>query len=62
MTVPLLAIAPATLHEHAWITESVHPTSEGRVRYVRCVGCAARRVDLDPASAAPASALSREVG
>jgi hypothetical protein len=59
----LLPAAAATfLHEHAWVTESVHATSEGRVRYVRCTGCVARRVDLDPLSLAPASALSREIG
>ncbi|MDQ1138115.1 hypothetical protein QE410_002914 [Microbacterium sp. SORGH_AS 1204] len=54
--------APAPVHEHAWVTESVHATSEGRIRYVRCVTCVARRVDLDPPAIAPASALSREIG
>lgn len=58
----LPAAAPALLHEHAWVTESVHATSEGRIRYVRCTECIARRVDLDPVSLAPASALSREIG
>lgn len=64
MTAPqvLPAAIPSLLHEHAWVTESVHATSEGRVRYVRCAGCVARRVDLDPLSLAPASALSREIG
>lgn len=54
--------APAPVHEHAWVTESVHATSEGRIRYVRCVACVARRVDLNPPVIAPASALSREFG
>jgi hypothetical protein len=59
----LLPVAlPSAVHEHAWVTESVHATSEGRVRYVRCTGCIARRVDLDPAAAAPAAPLSREFG
>lgn len=58
----LPAAAPAPVHEHAWVTESVHATSEGCVRYVRCVGCAARRVDLDPWEVAPASAVSRVIG
>ncbi|WP_314457068.1 hypothetical protein [uncultured Microbacterium sp.] len=64
MTAPRLlpAAAPALLHEHAWLTESVHATSEGRVRYVRCAECAARRVDLDAVSVTPASAISREIG
>jgi len=51
----------ASVHEHAWVTESAHVTSEGRVRYVRCTGCRARRVDLDPAVAMPPVRLSREV-
>ncbi|MCJ1706192.1 hypothetical protein [Microbacterium sp. VKM Ac-2923] len=58
----LPAAAMAPLHEHAWITESLHATSEGRVRYVRCTGCTARRIDLDPVVLAPASALSRVIG
>lgn len=59
---PASAPAPTLRHEHAWVTESVHATSEGRVRYVRCAGCVTRRVDLDPSGLAPASALSREIG
>ncbi len=63
MSAPETLSPPATtpLHEHAWLTESTHATSEGRVRYVRCTGCRARRVDLDPAAAAPPVPLSREV-
>jgi len=52
----------ASRHEHAWMTESVHVTSEGRVRYVRCVDCVARRVDVEAAPAVPPSALTREIG
>jgi len=51
----------ASVHEHAWVTESAHMTSQGRVRYVRCTGCRARRVDLEPATVTPPVALSREV-
>ncbi|WP_150953524.1 hypothetical protein [Microbacterium testaceum] len=59
-TVPLTATA--SVHEHAWITESAHVTSTGRLRYVRCVGCAARRVDLEAAPVGPPTALTREIG
>lgn len=53
-----LAPSVAPVHEHAWITDSVHATSEGRVRYVRCVGCSARRVELE-ASDLPPTPLTR---
>ncbi|MBQ9917926.1 MAG: hypothetical protein IJO71_12115 [Microbacterium sp.] len=56
-----LSPVTAAAHEHAWVTESMHATSEGRVRYVRCTGCRARRVDLDSAVATPPVPLSREV-
>ncbi|WP_243224594.1 hypothetical protein [Microbacterium sp. CIAB417] len=49
-------IRPA--HEHGWITESRHATSEGRIVYVRCTGCGARRVDLESAGTVPPQALS----
>ncbi|UPL13350.1 hypothetical protein [Microbacterium galbinum] len=54
-------------HEHSWLTESRHPTSEGVVVYVRCGACTARRIDLRPSSAAPSTslppiAMSRSVG
>ncbi|MDQ1112542.1 hypothetical protein QE418_001990 [Microbacterium testaceum] len=58
----LPVIAPASLHEHAWLTESTHRTSEGLLRYVRCTRCCARRVDIDAASVVPPSALTREIG
>lgn len=39
--------AEQALHEHAWVLESAHNTSEGRVLYVRCAReCGARRIDL----------------
>ena len=44
-----LAVSASAPHEHGWITESVHSTSQGRVRYVRCSACGARRVDLEAA-------------
>ena len=53
----------AITHEHAWITESTHPTSDGTVLYVRCVTCSGRRIDLrrgnDIAPAATSSVLGR---
>ncbi|WP_433675765.1 hypothetical protein [Microbacterium gorillae] len=41
--------SPIRTHEHGWVTESRHRTSEGVVVYVRCVDCDARRVDIAPA-------------
>jgi len=45
-------------HEHAWVTESRHRTSEGLVIYVRCAACEARRVDVR-SPWMPPTALSR---
>lgn len=57
-----LAAAPTPVpHEHGWVTESAHPTSAGEVRYVACVTCGVRRVDLRRAHGTPAQALSRVV-
>ena len=54
---------PAPAHEHAWLAESTHNTSEGTVVYVRCAaGCAARRIDLQGPVSVPASAVSKVVG
>ncbi|RAX48588.1 hypothetical protein DQ353_14555 [Arthrobacter sp. AQ5-05] len=54
---------PAPVHEHAWLAESTHNTSEGTVVYVRCAaGCGARRVDLQGPANVPASAVSKVVG
>lgn len=58
LTRPVTIPAPAC--EHAWRTESRHPTSDGAIRYVRCVRCTARRVDAEPA--AMPVALSRVIG
>lgn len=67
-TLPILrpTAAPAA-HEHSWLTESRHSTSEGTIVYVRCGACAARRVDLRPSSTTPSTslppiAMSRSVG
>jgi hypothetical protein len=46
-------------HEHGWLTESSHQTSEGRVHYVRCARCGVRRVDLQPHPLLPPQPLSR---
>ncbi|NYJ01852.1 hypothetical protein HNR19_002550 [Nocardioides thalensis] len=55
--------APAdALHEHGWLTESGHQTSEGRLSYVRCVDCGIRRVDLQPHPLLPPQSLTRTVG
>ncbi|MFY9713513.1 MAG: hypothetical protein WAK00_08560 [Microbacterium sp.] len=48
-------------HEHAWLTESRHPTSEGVLLYVRCASCGIRRVDLQAHPQAPPGALSHEI-
>jgi hypothetical protein len=50
------------IHEHGWLTESSHQTSEGRVLYVRCAQCGVRRVDLQPHPQLPPWSLSREHG
>ncbi|WP_448720884.1 hypothetical protein [Microbacterium natoriense] len=46
-------------HEHAWLVESRHPTSEGIVLYVRCGDCGVRRVDVQQHPSTPPTALSR---
>lgn len=48
-------------HEHAWLIESRHPTSEGVVLYVRCGDCGTRRVDLQTSSAMPPAPVSVEL-
>ncbi|KIP92194.1 hypothetical protein RU09_08915 [Microbacterium sp. MEJ108Y] len=49
-----------TAHEHAWVADSRHPTSEGVVVYVRCADCGTHRVDLQAHPLMPPSAISRE--
>ncbi|MBQ3358142.1 MAG: hypothetical protein IJG47_04485 [Microbacterium sp.] len=67
-TLPILRPTTALMaHEHFWLTESRHSTSEGIVVYVRCGACTARRIDLHPSSAAPSIsvppiAMSRSIG
>ncbi|TKV60498.1 hypothetical protein FDO65_01965 [Nakamurella flava] len=39
-------------HEHGWMIESRHSTSQGWVVYVRCAGCGARRVDVQESAGA----------
>lgn len=56
--IPRQTAAP---HEHAWVAESRHPTSDGVVLYVRCTGCDTRRVDLQERPGMPPVALSGEV-
>ncbi|WP_337005759.1 MULTISPECIES: hypothetical protein [unclassified Microbacterium] len=58
-TLPIPRILPPRpTHEHAWLVESRHPTSEGIVLYVRCADCGARRVDLQQHAHTPPIALS----
>lgn len=54
------AFAPEHAHEHSWLVDSRHPTSEGIVLYVRCGGCGTHRVDLQAHPQVPPAALSRE--
>lgn len=53
---PQTATAP---HEHAWILESRHATSEGWIAYVRCASCPARRVDAERPAPLPPVPLTR---
>lgn len=48
-------------HEHAWLLESQHTTSQGQVSYVKCAGCGARRVELNSRFEEPPTALSRTI-
>ncbi|CAH0222735.1 hypothetical protein SRABI76_02548 [Microbacterium oxydans] len=62
-TLPLPRIpAHSQPHEHAWLIESRHRTSEGTLLYVRCVDCGIRRLDSQTHPHRPPSALSREIG
>ncbi|WP_309129506.1 hypothetical protein [Microbacterium sp.] len=55
-TLPLPVIAT---HEHAWIVDSAHRTSEGEIVYVHCTGCPARRVDVRSSPWSPPREISR---
>ncbi|MFS0910229.1 hypothetical protein AB3M89_00440 [Microbacterium sp. 179-I 3D2 NHS] len=61
-TLPLPRIAPLRAHEHAWLVESRHRTSDGTVLYVRCASCAVRRVDLQAHPHVPPAAASAVFG
>lgn len=62
-TLPIPRIpAQAAPHEHAWLVESRHRTSEGTLLYVRCADCGIRRLDAQAHPHRPPSALSREIG
>ncbi|MGW9157856.1 hypothetical protein [Microbacterium sp. NPDC055665] len=62
-TLPIPRVRPsAETHEHSWVVESRHPTSEGVVLYVRCGDCGIRRVDLQSHPHTPPAALSTEAG
>ncbi|WP_341973882.1 hypothetical protein [Microbacterium sp. LWO13-1.2] len=56
-----VALPRKALHEHAWVTESRHPTSDGVLLYVKCAGCGTRRVDVQARLQHPPTALSREI-
>lgn len=56
---PLQPRIPET-HEHGWLVESRHSTSEGVVLYVRCATCANRRIDVQRWPHDPPVAISRE--
>ena len=49
-------------HEHGWMIESRHGTSDGVVAYARCVDCGARRVELEPGAVAPPTPTSVVLG
>ena len=62
-SLPIPRVRPITkTHEHAWLVESRHPTSERVVLYVKYSGCGARRVDVQPHPNTPPGALSTELG
>ena len=50
------------VHEHGWVTESSHQTSDGLVSYVRCAVCGVRRVDLQEPEVQSLRALTRDLG
>ena len=62
-TLPIPRIpSPTPTHEHAWLVESRHRTSEGTVLYVRCADCGSRRLDTQAHPQQPPIALSRTIG
>ena len=62
-TLPIPRIpSPTPTHEHAWLVESRHRTSEGTLLYVRCADCGSRRLDMQAHPQQPPVALSHAVG
>ncbi|MEV4668173.1 hypothetical protein [Microbacterium sp. LWO12-1.2] len=62
-TLPIPRIPlPATTHEHAWLVDSRHRTSEGTLLYVRCADCGSHRLDVQVHPQQPPAALTREIG
>lgn len=59
---PAIRTATPRVHEHGWITESTHPTSEGTIVYVMCASCGARRIDLRGTGDLAPAALSAVAG
>ncbi|MFF5792509.1 hypothetical protein ACFY5D_10695 [Paeniglutamicibacter sp. NPDC012692] len=59
----VLADRELLVHEHAWVVESAHNTSEGRVLYVRCAeNCGARRIDIQGSVEVPPADVSVILG
>ncbi|MEE2056058.1 hypothetical protein [Rhodococcus artemisiae] len=58
---PTLAGTQSSAHEHGWAVESSHATSMGRVLYVLCEACRARRIDLQHHTQAPPAALTKDL-
>lgn len=61
LPIPHFPSGTTPVHEHAWLVDSRHPTSEGTVVYVRCGECGMQRVDLQAHPQSPPTAVSREV-
>ncbi|WP_104091641.1 hypothetical protein [Arthrobacter sp. GMC3] len=55
--------ATTITHEHSWLVESAHTTSEGRVVYLKCsTGCGSRQVAIRATQRSPMAPLSGELG
>ncbi|WP_141871070.1 hypothetical protein [Microbacterium saperdae] len=62
-TLPIPRIpSPTAAHEHVWLVESRHRTSDGTLLYVRCADCGIRRLDLQGHPQQPPVGLSRAIG
>lgn len=60
-TLPIRIRQLPVTHEHAWVTESAHRTSEGETVYVRCARCGTRRVDVRETPGMPPQRASMEI-